>query len=112
MTNTSDNQHEPEGLGGWLILLAIGIIGSIIRLVLPIDEYAKLVRNSGWQEITNPDSHNYIPYLSTLINAEMINAKTIRLTILFRPTHFSSIFTISILIFVLPLFILSKKDDT
>lgn len=47
MGNEKINKKEPKGLGGWLILLQIGLIGSCIKLVREIFSFISSSSLSG-----------------------------------------------------------------
>ncbi|MFN3581823.1 MAG: DUF2569 domain-containing protein [Pseudomonas sp.] len=63
---------ELKGLGGWLILLGIGLVISPIRLLFVlIPTYKPIFEDGTWEAVTNPASIDYIPHLAVLLIGEM-----------------------------------------
>ena len=64
----------PSGLGGWLILFAIGLIIAPLSFFFSITEYILPLLNDGvtWREFTDPNSTNYLPLFSFLVYFELI----------------------------------------
>lgn len=67
---------DPIGLGGWLILVGIGVVVSPLRIVgqvFPI--YANMLSNGTWDRLTTPGSEAYQPLWQPILVAEIgINA--------------------------------------
>lgn len=66
-------QKQLEGLGGWLILVGLGIVLSpliIIGTVFPM--YSKVFSNGLWGILTTPGSTAYHPMLALLIIVEIV----------------------------------------
>jgi hypothetical protein len=79
--NTASEITETEekslvGIRGWLILIAIGIVVSPLRiLVLVIPLYADIFKNGAWELLTTPGNELYHPLWSPIIMGEIaINA--------------------------------------
>lgn len=63
----------PKGLGGWLILVGIGVVTSPIRIfasVFPV--YSTLFTDGTWQAMTVVGSEFYNPYFAALIAGEIV----------------------------------------
>ena len=78
MTEIAENKDTttaagPQGIGGWLIFIAIGVvIGpiSIAATILPtIFDLAAL---DNWNLLTNPNSKSYFPYFAEIVIGEMV----------------------------------------
>ncbi|WP_163938392.1 DUF2569 domain-containing protein [Paraferrimonas sp. SM1919] len=79
MSNT-----QPKGLGGWLILLAIGLIFTPVRLVyeyLPL--YQELFDQGFWEIFTTPSSEYYHPLWAPFIIGEIMANSFIVLACIF-----------------------------
>ena len=69
--------EEPlEGIGGWLWLVALGIVASplrIIFLIFPL--YSEIFKDGSWEILTSSGTEAYHPMWAPIILAEMtINA--------------------------------------
>jgi hypothetical protein len=61
-----------EKLGGWLILVGLGIVASplkIIALVFPT--YSKIFSNGSWELLTTPGTNAYNPFWSPILIGEI-----------------------------------------
>src|SRR5690625_4414501 len=73
-----DNEENvdtgPSGLGGWLILIAIGLVITPVILIFTITEYNLPIFNDTeiWNTFADPNSAYYSPLFSFLIYYELI----------------------------------------
>jgi hypothetical protein len=61
-----------EGLGGWLVLVGLGIIISplrVIGMVFPI--YSEMFSNGSWAALTSPGTEVYNPLWAPILFGEM-----------------------------------------
>jgi hypothetical protein len=66
-------REGPEGLGGWLILVGLGLLVSPIRLVIFIAQtYVPLVRDGTLQALATPGSESFRPVFAALIVVEAL----------------------------------------
>lgn len=64
---------ELRGLGGWLILVGIGVvIGPVIMLSTFITAYKPIFEDGTWEALTAPGSEAYVPYFVPLIVGELV----------------------------------------
>jgi ABC-type spermidine/putrescine transport system permease subunit I len=62
----------PAGLAGWLIILAIGLFATPIRLSNYLwQTFSPIFRNGTWRELTSPDSASYHFFWGPLLIAEI-----------------------------------------
>ncbi len=62
----------PKGLGGWLILVGIGVVVSPLRLMYEaVELYWPIFRDGTFDELTNPASEIYHPLWGTVLLGEM-----------------------------------------
>lgn len=89
----TDN-NELKGLGGWLILVGIGVVLSPIRLLSTLVPTFKPVFEDGtWEALTTEGSDAYAPYFGSLLVGEMVFntimvAASIYLIYLFFSKHY------------------------
>jgi len=69
-----ESTHDPnlEGLGGWLILVGIGVILGTLRMVfVSITSYVPLITDGTWEAVTDPSNEFYVSGLGTLLGVEV-----------------------------------------
>ena len=67
----TDN-NELKGLGGWLILVGIGVVLNPIRLLVTlIPTFKPVFEDGAWEATTTEGSEAYIPYLGSLLVGEI-----------------------------------------
>jgi hypothetical protein len=65
--------HKLKGLGGWLLLVGLGVLLAPINLTIGLLSSTSSMFNDGtWELLTNPTSESYIPYFSALIIFEIL----------------------------------------
>ncbi|AEF55309.1 DUF2569 domain-containing protein [Marinomonas posidonica] len=66
------DNNRLKGLGGWLILVGLGVLIRPIILLLTIFPIFKSIFENGmWEALTAKGSELYIPYFSSLLAAEL-----------------------------------------
>lgn len=66
-------KSEPQGLGGWLILPALGLLLTPITMVLQLrNEVLPELTPEAWVALTSPGSPAYNPRLVLLVGVELI----------------------------------------
>jgi hypothetical protein len=70
---TMTDGKGPKGLGGWLIVVGIGVVSTPIRmLVSALPVYWSIFTDGTWQAITSKSSEFYNPYFARLVVGEVI----------------------------------------
>ena len=93
-TNLENNivvSPQPEGLGGWLALIGLGIIVSPVMIAIQIyNTYVPLFTKGTWNLITTPGIQSYNPVLGPLLITEIaVNICMIVLWIYIAYLYFS-----------------------
>ena len=89
-----NDDSEIKGLGGWLILVGIGVIIAPIRLlVMNIPNYVHIFKNGTWEALTTVGSESYRPFWEPLLIGELtyisiMAALSIYLIYLFFSKHY------------------------
>lgn len=66
-------ENNLEGLGGWLILVGLGIIFSpvkIIAMIFPV--YSEIFSNGSWEALTTPGTEAYHSLWGAIIIGEIL----------------------------------------
>lgn len=67
------DKKEPLAIGGWLIIVAIGVVLSPVRQFFYIGtNYPAFFTNGTWDALTLPSSDAYIPYFGTFFISEIL----------------------------------------
>tara|TARA_R110002167_G_scaffold365761_1_gene591351 strand:+ start:1054 stop:1530 length:477 start_codon:yes stop_codon:yes gene_type:complete len=68
-----NDKKEPINIGGWLFLVAIGVVLSPIRQLFFLGTtYPPLFTDGSWEALTLPSSESYIPYFGVFLISEIL----------------------------------------
>ncbi len=68
-----DDDNRLKGLGGWLVLVGIGVVFAPVRVVAEVwTTYYPVFRDGYWHELTNPEMPNYLPYWGSIVIFELL----------------------------------------
>lgn len=66
------NENELKGLGGWLILVGIGVVIFPIRLLMTtVSIYVPIFQDGTWEALTDAGSETYHPFWAPLLISEV-----------------------------------------
>jgi hypothetical protein len=67
------DKKQPIEIGGWLFLVAIGVILSPIRQLFFLGTtYPTIFTDGSWEALTLPSSASYIPYFGVFLISEIL----------------------------------------
>ena len=73
-----------EGLGGWLILVGIGVLlGSFKQFSELVSTYNDIFTDGTWEMVTTPGNEGYHPLWSWVIMGEIITNSILFILLLF-----------------------------
>lgn len=72
----------PEGIGGWLILMTIGLVVTVLSNLLIVATTTRMLGNGNWAEFTTPGAAYYHPLMGPLLMFELIGNSAFALSAL------------------------------
>jgi hypothetical protein len=72
VSEMTEKTHEPKGLGGWLVLPAIGLFVMPVRLSMSFNtDFWPIFREGYWEILTTPGTEAYHPLWAPLLIFEI-----------------------------------------
>ena len=79
-----DDEEYFEGIGGWLILIAFGIVVTpLLQVMYMLTIYSALFSTGAWEVLTTQGSEAYSPLWAPIISGEILIGGTILLALLY-----------------------------